>query len=141
MTIRRSTGCLNSLATHFGADFANVFLDFYTGSQPASSDDAPTGTKLVTFSVNHAGTGGAWGTPAAGVIDKDPAEVWQGVGLANGAPGWWRLRLGSDTGVSSTTEKRVDGTVAASGADVNFAYVIETGKVYTCDAFPVDMDP
>ena len=52
MTIRQSTG-LRSFLMSNGGCFADAFqggkLKIYSGAQPASADDAPTGTLLVTI--------------------------------------------------------------------------------------------
>lgn len=53
MTIRESTGLRNHLLS--GGSFRSAFdggkLEIYSGVQPASANDAPTGTKLVTITA------------------------------------------------------------------------------------------
>ena len=53
MAIRKSTGLRNALAARMSLkrSVMNGILEIRTGGQPASADDAPTGTKLVTISL------------------------------------------------------------------------------------------
>lgn len=143
MTIRLSTGARNALLStgDFQGTFNLCFVDLYSGSQPASADKAPTGTKLATYSVDHAGTGGTWAAASGGQIDKTSSENWQAAGLVAGTPGWFRMRLGADLGTENTTDIRMDGSVSSSGADFNMSDTnIVVGRIYTLDAFPVNMD-
>lgn len=141
--IRFSTGMRNYLlgTGAFKEALASCFIDVYSGSQPASADTAPTGTKLATFSVNHDGvTGGTWGTASAGVLDKAAAETWQAVGAVAGSAGWFRFRLAGDLGTTNTTDIRMDGTIAASGSDMDRSdTTIVVGTIYTLDAFPMSL--
>lgn len=125
----------------FKGALASCFIDVYSGAQPASADAAPTGTKLGTYSVNHDGvTGGTWGTPSAGVMDKATAETWQMVGAVAGSAGWFRFRLAGDLGTTNTTDIRMDGAIASSGADMDRSDTsVVVGKIYTLDAFPMDL--
>jgi len=56
-------------------------------------------------------------------------EIWKGTGLAEGTAGWARWYANPYTTGASTSAVRMDGTVSASGADVNMANgtSIETG--------------
>lgn len=53
MALRRSTGYVNALAYGLGegAILNNMKINVYTGAQPASANDAPTGTLLATFTL------------------------------------------------------------------------------------------
>jgi len=74
-------------------------------------------------------------TPAAGVINKN-ADVWSGVGLANGTAGYFRLITTLDTGAQSQEEVRIQGNVATSGAELNLSNLnIVTGATQTLDTF------
>jgi hypothetical protein len=70
-------------------------LYYFAGPVPDESDDAldmvAQHTEVVKFSLNGAGvTGLTFAAPAAGVLAKNPAEVWQGPvafdGAQQGAP-------------------------------------------------------
>lgn len=143
MAIKLSTGARVSLlsTTDFQGTFNLCFIDVYSGSQPASADTAPTGTKLMTYTVNHDGsTGGTWDTAVAGVINKAAAEVWQAVGIVAGTAGYFRMRLAGDLGTTNTTDIRMDGSIASSGADFNMADTsVTVSSIYTIDSFPVSM--
>lgn len=122
MTARLSTGCVKKLMDTgpFRTLFAACFIDIYTGAQPASADDAATGTKLVTLFSDGSALGLNFDTTApAGVLAKAPAETWSGTILANGQSGWFRMREAGDSGTgASTTAVRYDGAVSTSGAEM-----------------------
>lgn len=143
MAIKLSTGARTSLlgTSDFQGTFNLCFIDVYSGSQPSSADAAPTGTKLMTYSVNHDDvTGGTWAAASAGAINKNSSEVWQAVGSVAGSAGYFRMRLAADTGVLSTTEIRMDGSIASSGSDMNMTdTAVTVGAIYTLDSFPVTM--
>lgn len=141
--LRMSEGLRNYIlgTGSFKGGLTSCFVDFYTGTQPANASTAPSGTLLATFSVNHAGTGGTWGTAASGVLDKNSSEVWQAVGAVAGVAGWFRFRLAGDLGTTNTTDRRMDGSIATSGSDMDMADpTITVGKTYTLDSFPVDLN-
>lgn len=143
MAIKLSTGARTNIlgTSDFQGTFASCFIDIYSGSQPADADTAPSGTRLMTYSVNHDGvTGGTWGTAAAGVIDKTVAEAWQAIGAVAGSAGWFRVRLAGDAGTTNTTDKRMDGSIASSGSDMDMVdTTVGVGSIYTLDSFPVTM--
>lgn len=115
----------------------------YTGSQPATADDAATGTLLVQFTVGSGAftagvaTNGLDFDVAAGVITKSSSEVWSGVGLADGTAGWIRFcGNAEDAGGVSTTLPRIDCRVSTSGAECNLSNLsIVTGATVTLDSF------
>lgn len=126
MAIRASTGAINSMlstsafkATMEGA--AGFLIDIYSGSRPSSPNEAATGTKLVTLSLNGAGNGLHFAAAAVnGVIDKLSTETWSGTCIATGTAGYFRMRKTTDAGTTlDATAIRIDGTVANSGADLN----------------------
>ena len=79
-------------------------IDVRTGAQPASANDAPTGTLLATFALNDP----AFGAAATGVatLDVDPAVTT--TGLAAGTAGWFRMK-------DSAGNTVLDGAVTATG--------------------------
>ena len=119
---------------------ANCLIDIYTGSQPTGADDAPTGTKLVTISVNSGGTGLLFNDAAAGVLTLLTGQINTGVSVASGTAGWFRIRELADGGGSSTTDKRIDGAVATSGAELNISSTtITSGATQTISSLSLTL--
>jgi hypothetical protein len=76
-----------------------------------------------------------FGPAAAGALAKN-ADVWSGVGLANGTAGYFRLATSGDGGLLSTTDIRIQGTISTSGGDLNMSSLnIALGATQTIDAF------
>ena len=125
MTIKESTGLRNrTLDTgSYKSRLALGFIKIYTGAEPATADAAVTGTLLCTISVSGGGAGLSLDTTAtAGVLAKS-AEIWSGAIVATGTAGYFRYSAAGDTGVSSTTEERLQGSVGLAGADLNLGNV------------------
>ncbi len=145
MTVKLSTGFRNAQlgSQGFTEVFANAVIAVYSGAQPATADDAPTGTLLGyitkdggTFTPGSATNGLNWATPASGAITKN-TDNWRLSGSANGTAGWFRLMgNAADSGASSTTLPRIDGAIATSGGDMNFSSLtVAVGSITTIDAF------
>lgn len=126
MAIKISTGLSNKLLDtgSLRATMAAGFLRIYTGAPPADADAAVTGTLITTISISSGGTGINFDTAAAaGVLAKAPAEVWSGVNGSTNTAGYFRHVAVGDTGVSSATQARIQGTVGVTGADLNLTSV------------------
>ena len=136
------------IAAAEGGSLKDVFRDgvlrVYSGSQPSSPDSATNGTLLVTVTVSSGAfvagafdNGLEFGTAASGAISKSASETWQGLGLAAGTAGWFRLSANpTDAGGADTTLSRIDGNVGTSGADLNMSSTsIVVGSTYTIDTF------
>lgn len=123
MATRLSTGLVNKLMDtgSFKSIFAGCFIDIYSGTQPASADDAPTGTKLCTIYSDGAAAGLNFAANAVnGSLSKLATETWSGTVLNTGTAGWFRVREATDPGTAqSTTAARLDGAIATSGAQMN----------------------
>jgi hypothetical protein len=115
------------------------FIDLYSGTPPVSADDGIGGgnVKLCRLSVNSTGTGLTMAASAAsGVINKAAAEIWSGVNLASGTATFYRHVAPGDDGTTSTTQARVQGTVAQAGADMNLnSIVLASGATQTLDYY------
>ena len=100
----------------YGCDPANV---------PTSADDAigAAHTLLVTLYGDGSANGLNLGIPADGIISKDPGEMWSGQILETGTARFFRYVGPADTGASSSTEPRLQGTVARVGGHLNLAKV------------------
>jgi hypothetical protein len=142
MTAKISTAMRNHLLEG-GAfkDAVNLgFILYYTGTPPAHADDAPTGVLLSVISVGSTGVGLTLGAAMNGTIPKNASEIWTGLNVAGGVATYFRWVAPGDTGVASTTEKRAQGTIATSGADLNMtSTALGNGATSTIDAASVTM--
>lgn len=126
MALRLSTGLRNGMmgTATIKELLDNGTIDLYSGSQPASGDSVETGSKLATIS-STSGTGVAdgvkFGTAAGAILGKS-AVAWTGLCILAGVAGWFRFRGSGGTAGTSTTEKRLDGSVGVSGADLNLTH-------------------
>lgn len=119
----------------------NGIIEIYTGTQPANADLAETGTKLLRITISSgafvAGTatnGLNLADATDGATEKESAEVWSGVGLADGTAGWFRY-FGNDyvTGASSTAE-RFDGVCGVGTGELRMSSLtIADGATTTVD--------
>lgn len=149
MALRLTDGLRNHILQTSSVEAALTlgFLMIYSGSQPASANDAATGVRLATIAVS----GGAVGLTfdaivTAGTLPKAAAEVWNGTAGATGTAGWFRFHeLDTD---KSTTEasadaggsavKALDGSIAVSGADLNMSNVsVVSGATQTVTDFNI----
>lgn len=140
MAVHLSTGLTNSLlgTSPLQTLLAGGELLIYSGAQPLSADDAPTGTLLVT--INNAGAGLNFDAPVANVLSKAAAETWAASAAASGTAGWFRYQIIGDTGAASTTAVRIDGAIGLSGADMNISNTqITAGATQTVDAFSITL--
>jgi hypothetical protein len=120
MPLRQSTGLRNTrLSTKsFLSIFVDCFIDVYTGLQPTSPNDAPTGTLLCRYYSDAASLGLEFSAAVSGVLGKKSAETWSGLGIVTGTAGWFRMKEATDTGASSVTECRLDGPCGTSGTNI-----------------------
>mgnify|MGYP003609399883 CR=1 FL=1 len=144
MTARFSTGLRNNLADSLGfaASFDAGVMEIYTGTQPASADAAVSGTLLGTvtlasgpFVPGSPTNGLTFAAASGGSVSK--SGTWSFVGIAAGTAGWFRLKANAvDAGGISTTAVRMDGSIGASGANLNLSNLsIAVGAPVTCDTF------
>lgn len=137
---KQSTGLRNYVLDtgSLKAALAAGFIKIYGGTVPATADDAlGSATLLNTVSVNSTGTGINFDTSASGgVIAKAPGEVWSGVNSASGTATFFRHVTAADTGASSSTERRIQGTIATAGADLNLSSTaLTSGATQTVDYY------
>jgi len=125
--------------------FAYGVMKIYTGSQPASADDAPTGTLLLIISkdgvavVPGTSTNGLeFDAPVDGVLGKKDAHVWSDVALATGTAGWFRFYTnGIDEDGNGCN---FDGAIGTSGAELNLSSTsIVLAATTTIDEFEVTL--
>ena len=135
MAVRLSTGARTGLASTAGVKdlFDGGFIGLFTGGQPASADDAETGSLLVTISTTSGTAGISFGTAGTGVLPK-AASVWSGLVGTAGVAGWFRMYdIGHLAGTSGTAV-RMDGNVGVSGSDMVLSNTNQTvGATLTID--------
>lgn len=152
MAFRYSTKLFNDFLTTLKTDLANGKIDFYSGSQPNSPDNAPTGTLIgsatlggAAWTAGSATAGVEFGTPSAGSLDKAPTEEWKFTCVNAGTIGYGRFiantTAGSgslssaDTGISDTSYvyPRIDFSVGVTSGDclmTKVTYAVgETGVI------------
>lgn len=101
----RNASC-DAIVDRVDAGPAAGTIDVRTGAQPATPDDVPTGTLLLTFTLADPGfgTAGAVTTGVASIAGAPRTTV----GLAAGTAGWFRAK-------DSTGAAAFDGSVTATG--------------------------
>ena len=115
-------------------------IKIYTGTAPGTADAAATGTLLCTITNNSTATGVTMDVAVGGAIQKAAAEVWSGVNVASGTAGYYRHCAPGDTAGVSTTEPRVQGDIATSGAELNLTSVtLSNGATQTLDFYSITL--
>lgn len=125
MAAKLSTGLRNSMLNTTGlkSALAPMQMRLYSGTVPADADASIGAAVLLCTITDDAGADELdFDTaPSAGVLAKAPAQIWRGVNAASGLCSFYRLVEETDAGGSSTTAPRIQGTVAAAGADLNLS--------------------
>ena len=127
VTITGPFGCgatLNGLSVAVTATTLNV----------AYNDTGTTGAVFITGVTCENGCNFQF--PAvAGVLSKETTD-WYGVAVATGTAGWFRVYSdSSDTKGTSTSYKRLDGSVSTSGAELNLSSTaITSGGTFAVNA-------
>lgn len=100
-------------------------INIYSGTAPATADAALSGNVLLAVISNDAaGTGITMETPSiAGVLSKAAAEIWRGLIIVSGTASFYRFVGLTDDGLLSTTQRRVQGSIAVVGGDLNFSSI------------------
>lgn len=124
MTIRFNTAMCDAMVTALTNAISGYTLSIYTGSQPATANDAATGTKLVDITIN------GFNAPASGSATLNTSTPNTGVAVATGTAGWGRIVGGMG--------ERIDGTVGTSGTDFTInSTSITNGATVTLTAMTV----
>lgn len=117
------------------------FINFYTGTQPASANNVVAGTLLVTMYSDGASVGLSFDEAASAVLSKAAAETWSGTAGNTGTAGWFRLYAPGDALSSSTVDARIDGAISTSGAELNMASTsIVASSVISINTFQLSQD-
>lgn len=122
MSFDISMAVRNSLLTQLKTDLDLGKIIIYDDAvaMPASASDAvPVGANvLVEITNNSTTTGLTFDAPASGILSKSATEIWSGVISLSGTASWYRFVAVGDTGASSTTEARVQGSVGTVAEDL-----------------------
>jgi len=132
MSLMISTGLANAQLTTGGIKSAltGMLMYVYAGTEPVNAD-AALGAAQLLLTVSDAGAGGALTFAAnavAGVLEKNPSQVWQGTVALTGTATFCRLALPADAGGSSTTAIRIQGDVGVVGKFLNLSSVALTAS-------------
>lgn len=114
MALRKNTNMANAQADASMTLFDNGTLEIRTGTQPASANDAATGTLLCTITL----PADAFAAAAAGVASK--TGTWSGTAVADGTAGYARF-------ISSVNDQRMDVSVGEAATDM----IIDNASILT----------
>lgn len=115
-------------------------IKIYSGTPPTTADAAIDVSNTLLSQVSNASsaTGLTLGPATAGLIAKSAGEVWSGINVAGGVATFYRHVTPADTGALSTTEARVQGLIATSGAELNLTSVtLANGATQTIDFYSI----
>jgi hypothetical protein len=119
---------------------AAVGVPFDISSEISAGGSSGTLVTAITVLDAYGLSLEAYGSVASGIIEKAAAEVWSGLGLADGTAGYFRYVADSDTGALSTTEPRIQGVVSTSNAPLVISSVnIATGATETVNTFQITL--
>lgn len=102
-TASRNAAC-DAVGDRLNAGAGPGTIDVRTGTQPASANDAASGTLLATFTLADP----AFGAASTGVKTLDATPPLATTGLAAGTAGWFRAK-------DSDGNTVLDGAVTATG--------------------------
>lgn len=143
--MKLSTGLRNYLMAtgSFKGGLDGSYIEIYSGTAPASADDAVPGgsTLLCRVSVGDTVTGVTFETTSTpGLLVKNAAETWAGTNVATGTAEWFRMSPTADGEGESTSALRVQGGVGFAGADLNITdTALVSGANQTVDYFSILM--
>lgn len=153
MTLSLSSGLKNEVAN--GDDYIATLnkgtIHFYTATRPTDADSAESGTLVAKITVD-----GLTLTPGsttngltieldsgtAGKIIKAAAETWEGTALATDDIAWFRWYDNDVVTGASTTAKRIDGDVTATGGggDITMSSVsVDNGANVPVNSFSLQI--
>jgi hypothetical protein len=123
MAIKISTALRNAILASGSvrSSLNGGLIKIYSGTVPASADSAlGSAVLLCVISLNSTGTGISFAASASGgILTKNLSEIWSGTNVASGTASFYRHTAALDTGESSTTQMRIQGSVGTAGADLN----------------------
>jgi len=103
---------VSAVANLVDADVGAGTIQIRTGAQPATGNDAASGTLLATVTLADP----AWSGPVAGVMTLDTTPVLSTTGVAAGTAGWFRML---DNSGDSILDGSVTGTAGGGDLELN----------------------
>ena len=116
-----STGMQDALLLALASQLnGTMVLNIYSGTVPATADaDLGGATLLRTVSVDSTGSGMSFeATTSGGMLVKSTSEIWAGQNVATGTASFYRIMNIGDTGATTTTAPRLQGSVGLLNADL-----------------------
>lgn len=126
MAEKFSTGFVDAEANAVKTALSNFVIGLYSGTQPATANDAEGAGSLLclvtlasgAFTPGQPTNGLNFNGPTDGVLSKPGAATWSGNGLAAAGAGttatWFRVYPNGYTTGASTTAVRYDGAISTS---------------------------
>lgn len=137
MSVNISTAQANEILDALDATYNNGVIEIRSGAKPAGANNVPSGTLLATIALPADAF-----APAAN-RSKAKAGSWPAaVYVASGTAGHFRMKTSTDTGASSTTERRIDADVTATGGGGNLELsdtAIDATKTITVNSFTLTL--
>jgi len=131
MALKASTGLRNAMLDtgSLKAQLDGGFVKIYAGAIPSDADATLAGaTLLCTITLNGDGaTGLTMAAAAVGGALSKATGIWSGTNATGGTASFWRFVKTGDTGALSTTDKRLQGLAATSGAELIMTSVTLAG--------------
>lgn len=119
MAVKLSAALRNALLVtgSFKSQMDSSFLYLYDAANPATPEEAQTGSVLVKITA-AAGAAFTWAATAAdGVIAKNASETLESVITASGTATAFRICKGADDGTTTdNTKLRIQGSVGGPGS-------------------------
>lgn len=112
---------------------AKLFI--YGGTVPATADAALGAAVLLVTVANGGAEVNFEAASVAGYLPKESTETWTANGVADGTATFYRFQLTGDTGVLSTTNPRIQGTVGTTTA---YDLVVADATVSIGVPFPIN---
>lgn len=121
--MKRSTALRNFMLADgsFRTAVDGLVIKLFSGPEPTSADAPLSGnTLLCTITVDGDGSTGLTldTTATGGQIVKNPSEVWEGTVTTTGVATFFRMETLADSGASSTSAIRLQGTVGLIDQDL-----------------------
>lgn len=141
--LKFSTGFRNSVLGTNPAKtvMAGGQIMIYSGPVPATADAALDPSCVLLTTITNNGVGINFDAPTGGSLPKAAAETWSGTNAATGTASFFRHVAPGDDATASTTQPRLQGSVATAGGELNLSDVnLVQGAVQSLDfytlAFP-----
>jgi len=140
-----STGLKNGILSADSLEglLTDGYIKLYGGTVPPTADSLISAGSSLLLTYSNAGALGAgnglnFGVVTSGTLGKEPTQIWSGVAEATGVATFFRFVAQADTGVDSTSQIRIQGTVGGAGADmfVQSTAIADTTN-YTIDYFTI----